>query len=43
MTRLTIISFSAGLDSAILLSVANVKMLPIPMLPFTNIIFLSVS
>ena len=30
MTRLTIISFSAGFDSAIML---NVEVLPIPMLP----------
>ena len=33
MTRLTIISFSCGFDSAIMLIVAIVEMLPIPMLP----------
>ena len=33
MTRFTIISFSTGLDSAIMLIVAIVEMLPIPMLP----------
>ena len=33
MTRFTIISFSCGFDSAIMLIVAIVEMLPIPMLP----------
>ena len=33
MTRLTVISFSCGFDSAIMLIVAIVEMLPIPMLP----------
>ena len=36
ITRLTMSSFSCGLDSAVMVNVAIVKMLPIPMLPVSN-------